>query len=278
MWNQDEFWYHKESHKPKNLSFLCTSDQTNVSTSRPSMSFLNDTFENVTFELTNGSKMEDVKELKKEIVESSNGKEESEVEITLEVNDLYKLAETEIKTEEVPEKIKLETNTDNLVKPQVAAQTFDTTEAEVVDNIESPDDSSAEEAVKKKRKKTTYKRKWPEDPADCDICGTHYTTKRSYQRHYKVVHELKQHKCQQCGKQWSWPDSLAKHIKEVHQGIVKTYSCDQCDKVVKGITTLRRHKAKDHPPPCCDFCKITFNNADEFNEHIRKEHIEKYCL
>ena len=92
MWSQDDAIIRPSVAK---LSFLCPD-----STSKPSMSFLNSTFENVSFELTNN-----FKEPKEELFESFNDteKEESEVEITLEVQDLEKLVDSsrdsDIKTE-----------------------------------------------------------------------------------------------------------------------------------------------------------------------------------
>ena len=257
MWSQND-----ATNKPPvaKLSFLCPD-----STAKPSMSFLNNTFENVSFELTNDYKIAEDIEPKEEYFESFSDteKEESEVEITLEVQDLEKLVDSsrdsDIKTEPgVPEKIEKDESDRDQEHQKM---------------IEQPD-----KLAKKKKNTSSQKRKWPEDPADCDICGTHYTTKRSYQRHYKIVHELIFPECKQCGEQFRWQKSLNLHMNEVHLGIFKTYPCDHCDKVSRDKQSMRQHMLKQHPPPSCDYCKIAFRTPDEFNEHLRKEHIEKYCV
>ena len=267
MWSQDNDITNSNSSVTK-LSFLGP-DQT----SKPSMSFLNTTFENVSFELGHDFYGEEETIPKEEDIESV--KEVSEVEITLEVHDLEKLVNStdhEIKME--PEVL----DSDNQpVSHQYAntdpdkSQDFESIDH--VNKVEQPDKLN-----KKKRKTTSQKRKWPEDPADCDICGTHYTTKRSYQRHYKIVHELVHFDCKLCGAEFRWPGQLNVHTKEVHQGIFKNHPCDECDAVFKGSKTLKDHKKRYHPPPSCDYCKIVFDTLDEFNEHLRKEHIEKYCI
>ena len=243
-------------------------------TSKPSMSFLNNTFENVSFELTSSDfKREEERVLKDEVVESvsDNEKEVSEVEITLEVHDLEKLVKStvnEIKTE--PEVL-------DPVNHQYANIDSDKScELESIVHVNTA--KQPDKLDRKKRRTTSQKRKWPEDPADCDICGTHYTTKRSYQRHYKIVHELRSHDCKHCDKQFKWPGQLLKHTNLVHLGIpIKTYPCDKCDKVLKEGRHLKQHILREHPPPGCESCKVSFNDMEGLQEHIRVEHLQKYC-
>ena len=193
-----------------------------------------------------------------------------EVEITLEVNDLEKLVDNP-------------TDSDIKTEPDISTPTESKETSKQDDQLDSINqdkevDPIPDEVVKKKRKKSTYKRKWPEDPADCDICGTHYTTKRSYQRHYKIVHELISYDCKQCGQQFKWPDRLKAHVKLVHLGIQKkTYPCDKCNKVMSEARHLRNHQAREHPPPGCESCKLSFQDVEGLQEHIRVEHLQKYC-
>ncbi len=261
MWSQDDAVI-----KPSvtNLSYLCPD-----STSKPSMSFLNNTFENDSFELNNYiANKENVTEWS-----CDTEKDGSEVEITLEIHDLEKLVDNsrdcDIKTEADYLDSKLDTDNANIY------QNFDESDKSYDHEkmVQQPD-----KLAKKKKKTSSQKRKWPEDPADCNICGTHYTTKRSYQRHYKIVHELIFSECKLCGAQFRWQKQLNNHMNEVHLGIFKTYKCDHCDKVSKDKQSMRKHKLKYHPPPSCDFCKISFKTLEEFNEHLRKEHIAKYCV
>ena len=191
-----------------------------------------------------------------------------EVEITLEVNDLEKLVDNSL-------------DYDGKTVPDIPIPNeSNESKNEEIDSVNQDGEGNLkqDEVAQKKRKKSTYKKKWPEDPADCDICGTHYTTKRSYQRHYRIVHELISYNCKHCGQQFKWPDKLKAHINLVHLGIKKkTHPCDKCDKVMTEARSLRDHKAREHPPPGCESCKLSFQDVEGLQEHIRVEHLQKYC-
>ena len=210
---------------------------------------------------------------------------ESEGGITLDIHELENLVDKstdyDFKTEpEIPDFNKdadlLEKCPKDVVSVETLTESNETNDEVNLLNQDKEEDLKADVAEKKrKRKKSTYKKKWPEDPADCDICGTHYTTKRSYQRHYKIVHELISHDCKHCSQQFRWPDRLTAHIKHVHLGIKKkTYPCD---KVMSEPRHLRKHKTKEHPPPGCEGCKLSFQDMEGLQEHIRVEHLQKYC-
>ena len=133
--------------------------------------------------------------------------------------------------------------------------------------------------VQKKRKELYLKRK-PEEPSECPVCATVFTTQRSMQRHNKNVHELmnlNKYNCEECGKTLHNGTSVQRHIDSVHKKL--RISCDICGKKFSygDKTTLRRHKEREHPPPKCDTCNIQFKTISEFNVHVQKEHIEKYC-
>ena len=100
------------------------------------------------------------------------------------------------------------------------------------------------------------------------------------QRHNKNVHELmnlNKYNCEDCGKSLHNRIGLQRHIDSVHKKL--RISCDICGiKFSYGdTTTLRRHKEREHPPPKCDTCNVQFKTISEFNVHVQKEHIEKYC-
>ena len=208
---------------------------------------------------------------------------ESDSEITLDIHALENLVDKstdyDMKTE--PDKEYYEPDIPDLKKDiddDGSMESNGTNDQVNLFNQDKVEDHKADVAVKRKRKTSTHKRKWPEDPADCDICGTHYTTKRSYQRHYKIVHELRIYDCKHCSQQFRWPDRLTAHINHVHLGIKKkTYACDKCDKVMTEARHLRNHKAREHPPPGCESCKLTFQDVEGLQEHIRVEHLQRYC-
>ena len=146
---------------------------------------------------------------------------------------------------------------------------------EVETNEEASDknvDGSVETA-KKFMKNQSKKERWRE-PADCDICNVHFTTKRSYQRHVKVVHELAWlRNCDQCGKVFASSQSLKTH-KMTH--LEKTIPCPDCHKKFISKAYLRLHTKKMHSK-ICEFHKVRFSTNEELQQHLKEEHIDKYC-
>ena len=116
-----------------------------------------------------------------------------------------------------------------------------------------------------------------EDPAECNICARVFTTLRSMQRHHKTVHQgfLHEVKCPDCDKMCRGTGNLYSHRRNNHMD--KSVSCDKCGVTRKSKLALRNHKEKHHPLPKCLSCNITFENETEINEHVQKEHLQKYC-
>ena len=129
------------------------------------------------------------------------------------------------------------------------------------------------EVTKKRKRNSNQYRKKEEEPTECEICNAKFTTKRSYQRHYKSIHELRNlEDCDECGKQLK--GSLLLHKKSVHLNI--KYSCTQCPMEYKMKQTLNAHIKKEHWFHC-EGCKLSFEHKPEFDSHIQTEHIAKYC-
>ena len=119
---------------------------------------------------------------------------------------------------------------------------------------------------KKKSNEVQYRKK-EEEPTECEMCNIRYTTKRSYQRHYKSVHELDRAECDECGKQFSTKDMVRKHKKVVHLKL--RYQCQKCDKNFTEERYLRKHNWKLHSPKC-ESCKVSFADQTEFDNHIQQ--------
>ena len=139
------------------------------------------------------------------------------------------------------------------------------------------DNQEEEPAVKKrgrKRKQQSTKPRAKEEPADCDICNTHYTTKRSYRRHYLSVHELRMLNCDECDQTFNNNDTLRIHRNRIHRNI--EHPCPKCDRVYKDRGDLTNHIRIQHAISC-DFHKKKFLTTEQFQEHIQEEHVKKYC-
>ena len=175
----------------------------------------------------------------------------------------------------------------NLFLKEASLQLFHSTtedeEDKLQDKTENGDDSADGSKndlteAQRKRKELYLKRK-PEEPSECSVCARVFTTQRSMQRHHKTVHELVnvgKYDCEECGKKLYNKQTLQSHIDAVHRKIFK-FKCDICGKSLSLKSSLRRHKEKHHPLPKCDSCNFQFKTDSEFNMHLQKEHIEKYC-
>ena len=175
----------------------------------------------------------------------------------------------------------------NLFLKEASLQLFQSTtedeEDKLQDKTENGDDSADGSKndlteAQRKRKELYLKRK-PEEPSECSVCARVFTTQRSMQRHHKTVHELVnvgKYDCEECGKKLYNKQTLQSHIDAVHRKIFK-FKCDICGKSLSLKSSLRRHKEKHHPLPKCDSCNVKFKTDSEFNMHLQKEHIEKYC-
>ena len=128
--------------------------------------------------------------------------------------------------------------------------------------------------VQQKRRELYLQRK-PEKPSECSVCARVFTTQRSMQRHHKIVHELHQVECEECGRKFSGRDSLKQHINSFHRQI--KFKCDICGIERKDKGSIRNHKLRQHPPPKCLSCNMEFKTLPDFNFHVQKEHVEKYC-
>ena len=131
--------------------------------------------------------------------------------------------------------------------------------------------------LKKRKGNSNQHRKKEEEPTECDICNVIFTTKRSYQRHYKTIHELKGIlDCDECGKQFKQNQSLILHKESVHNK--KKLYCPHCPKVFAYGCRLnmKKHIKKAHWFHC-DGCKVSFEHNHELDSHIQTEHIAKYC-
>ena len=137
--------------------------------------------------------------------------------------------------------------------------------AQTTEDFES---GSNESQIKMRRKKVE------EEPSECNVCARKFTTLRSLQRHHKTIHELAQiETCSQCERVFKCKDSLRFHIRATHEP--QTFmTCENCKQEVK------TYKMNVHRKKClkliCEFCKIRFDLVEEFNLHIKQQHINKF--
>ena len=137
-----------------------------------------------------------------------------------------------------------------------------------VQTTEDFESGSNESQIKMRRKKVE------EEPSECNVCARKFTTLRSLQRHHKTIHELAQiETCSQCERVFKCKDSLRFHIRAMHEP--QTFmTCENCKQEVKS------YKINLHRKKClkliCEFCKIKFDLVEEFNLHIKQQHIDKF--
>ena len=145
-------------------------------------------------------------------------------------------------------------------------------ETKEVTSVDNDTNQPDQENQRKSRKSKVIRKK--EDPAYCDICNVHFTTKRSYARHVKTIHELsKLTKCDLCDKVCKSQDLLRQH-KRTH--LEKTIPCPECDWKTTNINFLMRHRLKRHAK-VCEFHNVRFRTTEEMEKHLKEEHFDKYC-
>ena len=130
------------------------------------------------------------------------------------------------------------------------------------------------EGDKPKKKKGKQNRKTEEEPSECEICATKFTTKRSLQRHSKIIHELQTIDCHLCGKTFKGRDNLRPHIQNFHEK--RRYPCTKCEKTFHSTKSLKSHFLNEHTAKCV-YCNLNFAELEEFNKHIQVEHVNKFC-
>ena len=108
-----------------------------------------------------------------------------------------------------------------------------------LDEVNSETPIEGEETTKDSKKKMI--RKVEEEPSECSVCAKEFTTKRSMQRHHKVVHELILSKCKVCHKEMK--GSLYRHML-VH--FPKIYTCKECNRNFRDNRSLERHTKRIH--------------------------------
>lgn len=130
-----------------------------------------------------------------------------------------------------------------------------------------------EQMSKGKGNKVKKSKRKPEEPAECSDCNIKFTTKRSFQRHWNVIHELKFVSCDECGKQLRGRDALKTHRQALHMEKVY-YECDKCHKKFTIRKSLGNHKREVHLK--CLFHDISFMTDLEMDTHLKEEHTNKY--
>ena len=115
----------------------------------------------------------------------------------------------------------------------------------------------------------------PEKPGYCNECDKHFTAQRSLKRHIAVVHELSQVlTCDICKKQYTSRDVYRRHL-ETHRP--NGFGCQTCNKYFTTKDGLLKHQKLRHPLPSCTFHNTQFKSDDEMQQHLKDEHLNKYC-
>lgn len=106
----------------------------------------------------------------------------------------------------------------------------------------------------------------------CEICDKEYGQIANYQEHM-IVHfpdDINFH-CPHCGKEFFNKSKYNTHIK-THE---KTWSCNECNKLLKSKHTLKNHMLR-HVDPIpeipCDQCNLRYRTKERLKNHQRDKH------
>ena len=164
-------------------------------------------------------------------------------------------------------------NSDNI--PEAGDLLQEDNNSEIVNEDRNPKmEDLVSQKIKNSKKKSNQYRKKEEEATECEMCLAKFTTKRSYQRHYKVIHELKFEECDECGKQFKAWGKIDAHKQSVHRKI--RFPCTQCEYTAVSMATIKKHVQKEHWFHC-ENCKVSYEHKTDFQNHIQTEHIGKYC-
>ena len=96
----------------------------------------------------------------------------------------------------------------------------------------------------------------------CDLCGKEFKKRGYVREHKKIVHEIHPMlPCDLCNKEFKKLSYVREHKKVVHENNGRYYTCEQCNKPIKGSRdSLQKHIESVHLKlkSTCDICKKEF--------------------
>ena len=100
--------------------------------------------------------------------------------------------------------------------------------------------------------------------------------KRKMKEHILTVHQSMRFACKICGKTYASSLSLRNHVRLNHEGKKPPpEKCLHCDKIFKGIGTLKRHIDNVHEkkrPHACHLCGLSFSQSGNLKNHLKGKH------
>ena len=110
-------------------------------------------------------------------------------------------------------------------------------ETQVKVSQQEPEEKLSEIDDSMSKKENQEKKKY-----SCDICGNHFKSYKTWNRHVKAVHEGKKpYKCTICENEYGKNDNLKKHIESVHDKI-KRHQCELCHSKFARKANLSEHE------------------------------------
>ena len=103
-----------------------------------------------------------------------------------------------------------------------------------------------------------------------------FQEKRRMKEHILTVHQSMRFACKICGKTYASSLSLRNHVRLNHEGKKPPpEKCPHCEKIFKGIGTLKRHIDNVHEkkrPHACHLCGLSFSQSGNLKNHLKGKH------
>ena len=122
-------------------------------------------------------------------------------------------------------------------QPKSTVSENEVRETQVKVSQQEPEEKLSEIDDSMSKKENQEKKKY-----SCDICGNHFKSYKTRNRHVKAVHEGKKpYKCTICENEYGKNDNLKKHIESVHDKI-KRHQCELCHSKFARKANLSEHE------------------------------------
>ena len=108
----------------------------------------------------------------------------------------------------------------------------------------------------------------------CSKCCRLFTSRCTFNTHYKVSHCVLHHKlqkCSMCRKQVSTINDLELHLRKIHhaEGDRNHLVCIKCSRTFANSYVFKCHTTRRHKRQQCEHCKLYFHNKCSFLQHSK---------
>merc|ERR1712133_19108 len=113
----------------------------------------------------------------------------------------------------------------------------------------------------------------------CTMCKLFVQSEKHLELHMKKIHLRTDWNCKFCSEKFSDRLDLRRHVMEMHQD-AKTHACNICDKTFHDVRNMKAHlKAHEDQSCVCQDCGKVFKNKTYLKRHVVEHHqkVQRYA-